>query len=49
MLDLEEDAYETNGVGLLKQVGKYFVLTIIGVVLMALPCYVLGLIILRGG
>lgn len=46
MIDFNDEIYNTEGIkGILKQLTKHLLFMVIGVVLLALPCYFVALII----
>ncbi len=47
MIDFNDEIYNTEGIkGVLMQLVKHLLLFVIGVVLLALPCYLIGLVLL---
>ncbi len=50
MIDFNDEVYNTEGLkGILKQLAKHLLFIVIGVALLALPCYLVGLLILGSG
>jgi hypothetical protein len=50
MIDFNDEIYNTEGIkGILMQLTKHLLFIVIGAVLLALPCYLIGLLILRSG